>query len=80
MPPLGAKQRAQLPDRAFAYIDSQGRRRLLRATVRKAGGREVDALADEFLHGMPKPEKNFQVEVPGLPTGFPPPRPAALAS
>lgn len=28
MPPLGAKQRAQLPDRAFAYIDSRGRRRL----------------------------------------------------
>jgi class 3 adenylate cyclase len=28
MPPLGAKQRAQLPDSAFAYIDSQGRRRL----------------------------------------------------
>ncbi len=28
MPPLGAKERAQLPDRAFAYIDSQGRRRL----------------------------------------------------
>jgi class 3 adenylate cyclase len=28
MPPLGAKQRAQLPDSAFAYIDSSGRRRL----------------------------------------------------
>ncbi|MDP9262677.1 MAG: adenylate/guanylate cyclase domain-containing protein [Actinomycetota bacterium] len=28
MPPLGAKERAQLPDRAFAYIDSSGRRRL----------------------------------------------------
>src|SRR3954451_10115722 len=28
MPPLGAKQRAQLPDSAFAYIDSTGRRRL----------------------------------------------------
>jgi class 3 adenylate cyclase len=28
MPPLGAKERAQLPDRAFAYIDSQGLRRL----------------------------------------------------
>jgi class 3 adenylate cyclase len=28
MPPLGAKERAQLPDRAFAYIDSAGRRRL----------------------------------------------------
>jgi class 3 adenylate cyclase len=28
MPPLTAKQRAQLPDSAFAYIDSQGRRRL----------------------------------------------------
>jgi class 3 adenylate cyclase len=28
MPPLGAKERAQLPDSAFAYIDSQGRRRL----------------------------------------------------
>jgi len=25
MPPLGAKQRAQLPDSAFAYIDSTGR-------------------------------------------------------
>ena len=28
MPPLGAKERAQLPDRAFAYIDSRGQRRL----------------------------------------------------
>jgi class 3 adenylate cyclase len=28
MPPLGAKERAQLPDTAFAYIDSRGRRRL----------------------------------------------------
>jgi class 3 adenylate cyclase len=28
MPPLGARERAQLPDRAFAYIDSGGRRRL----------------------------------------------------
>jgi len=28
MPTLSAKERAQLPDRAFAYIDSAGRRRL----------------------------------------------------
>src|SRR6478736_6147829 len=28
MPPLRAKERAQLPDSAFAYIDSGGRRRL----------------------------------------------------
>jgi class 3 adenylate cyclase len=28
MPPLGAKERALLPDSAFAYIDSRGRRRL----------------------------------------------------
>jgi class 3 adenylate cyclase len=28
MPPLSAKERAALPDRAFAYIDSRGRRRL----------------------------------------------------
>lgn len=28
MPPLGTKERAQLPDKAFAYIDSGGRRRL----------------------------------------------------
>jgi class 3 adenylate cyclase len=28
MPPLRASERAQLPDSAFAYIDSQGRRRL----------------------------------------------------
>ena len=28
MPPLSAKERAQLPDSAFAYIDSSGRRRL----------------------------------------------------
>ncbi len=28
MPPLGARERAQLPDSAFAYIDSSGRRRL----------------------------------------------------
>jgi hypothetical protein len=28
MPPLRAKERARLPDSAFAYIDSSGRRRL----------------------------------------------------
>lgn len=28
MPPLSSKERAKLPDRAFAYIDSRGRRRL----------------------------------------------------
>jgi class 3 adenylate cyclase len=28
MPPLTAKERAELPDRCFAYIDSQGKRRL----------------------------------------------------
>jgi len=28
VPPLGAKQRANLPDSAFAYIDSTGKRRL----------------------------------------------------
>jgi class 3 adenylate cyclase len=28
MPRLGAKERAKLPDRAFAYVDSRGRRRL----------------------------------------------------
>ena len=28
MPPLGARERARLPDSAFAYIDSEGRRRL----------------------------------------------------
>jgi class 3 adenylate cyclase len=28
MPPLGAKERAELPDSAFAYIDSKGHRRL----------------------------------------------------
>ena len=28
MAPLSAKERAQLPDSAFAYIDSRGRRRL----------------------------------------------------
>jgi class 3 adenylate cyclase len=28
VPPLSAKERAQLPDRAFAYVDSHGRRRL----------------------------------------------------
>jgi class 3 adenylate cyclase len=28
MPPLGSKDRAKLPDSAFAYVDSRGRRRL----------------------------------------------------
>jgi len=28
MPPLSARKRASLPDRAFAYVDSRGRRRL----------------------------------------------------
>ena len=33
MPYLTAKERRSLPDRAFAYIDSDGNRRLLR-TIR----------------------------------------------
>lgn len=28
MPPLGSRERAKLPDSAFAYVDSQGQRRL----------------------------------------------------
>ena len=39
MPRLSAKERAQLPDSAFAYVDSRGRRRLPihdAAHVRKA--------------------------------------------
>jgi hypothetical protein len=28
MPPLKARERAKLPDSAFAYIDSKGKRRL----------------------------------------------------
>lgn len=28
MPPLGSRERAQLPDSAFAYVDSHGKRRL----------------------------------------------------
>src|SRR5256886_1160152 len=41
MPPLGAKERAKLPDSAFAYIDSHGKRRLPihdAAHVRNADG------------------------------------------
>jgi class 3 adenylate cyclase len=75
MPPLGAKQRAQLPDRAFAYIDSRGRRRLPihdAAHVRNALARfsqvafEDDAARDRSRTRLLRAAKRYGI----VPIGF----------
>ena len=75
MPTLGAKERAGLPDRAFAYIDSQGGRRLPihdEAHVRNALARfgrvsfEDEAGRDRARMRLLKAAKKFGI----MPLGF----------
>ena len=75
MPPLTAKERAQLPDRAFAYIDSTGRRRLPihdAAHVRNALARfsqvafEDDAARDRARNRLLRAAKKHGI----MPLGF----------
>ena len=75
MATLTAKQRAQLPDRAFAYIDSQGKRRLPindAAHVRNALSRfdqvafEDDAARDRARFRLLNAAKKFGI----MPIGF----------
>ena len=75
MPPLGAKERARLPNSAFAYIDSQGRRVLPihdEAHVRNALARfsrvsfENEADRDEARMRLLKAAKRLGI----MPLGF----------
>jgi class 3 adenylate cyclase len=75
MPPLGAKERAQLPDSAFAYVDSRGNRRLPihdAAHVRNALSRfsqvafEDDAARDKARTRLLKAAKKYGI----VPIGF----------
>jgi class 3 adenylate cyclase len=75
MPPLRAKERAQLPDSAFAYIDSRGRRRLPihdASHVRNALARfgqvafEDDAARDEARNRLLRAAKKHGI----MPIGF----------
>src|SRR5215207_8078179 len=75
MPPLGAKERAQLPDSAFAYIDGRGRRRLPindAAHVRNALARfnqvafEDEAARDRARTRLLRAAKRFGI----VPVGF----------
>jgi class 3 adenylate cyclase len=75
MPPLRAKERAQLPDSAFAYIDSTGRRRLPihdAAHVRNALARfgqvafEDDAARDQARNRLLRAAKKHGI----MPIGF----------
>jgi len=72
---LGAKERAQLPDRAFAYIDSRGRRRLPihdASHVRNALGRfnqvafEDEAARDRARSRLLRAAKKHRI----MPIGF----------
>ena len=75
MPPLGAKERAKLPDSAFAYIDSKGRRRLPindESHVRNALSRfaqtdfEDDAARDKARTRLLRAAKKYGI----VPIGF----------
>jgi len=75
VPPLSARERANLPDSAFAYIDSQGRRRLPindASHVRNALARfnqvafEDEAARDEARTRLLRAAKKFSV----VPIGF----------
>ena len=75
MPPLGAKERAQLPDSAFAYVDSRGRRRLPindESHVRNALARfgqvvfEDDAARDKARTRLLRAAKKYGI----VPIGF----------
>src|ERR1700675_3522528 len=78
MPQLGGKARAQLPDSAFAYIDSGGRRRLPindEAHVRNALSRfnqtafEDEAARDRARTRLLKAAKKFGIVPIGFMTG-----------
>src|SRR6476620_4085839 len=78
MPPLGAKERAQLPDSAFAYVDSRGRRRLPindESHVRNALARfgqvefEDDAARDRARTRLLRPAQRYRVVPIGFITG-----------
>ena len=75
MPRLSPKKRARLPDRAFAYIDSRGRRRLPihdRAHVKNALARfnqvafETDAARELVRRRLLNAAKKFRI----VPVGF----------
>ena len=75
MPPLGAKERAKLPDSAFAYIDSRGQRRLPindESHVRNALSRfarvdfEDDAARDKARTKLLRAAKKYGI----VPIGF----------
>ncbi len=75
MPPLGAKERAKLPDSAFAYIDSRGQRRLPindESHVRNALSRfarvdfEDDAARDKARTRLLRAAKKYGI----VPIGF----------
>jgi class 3 adenylate cyclase len=78
MPELGEKARAQLPDSAFAYIDSRGQRRLPindEAHVRNALSRfnqvrfEDDAARDRARTRLLKAAKKYSIVPVGFMTG-----------
>jgi class 3 adenylate cyclase len=78
MPELGEKARAQLPDSAFAYIDSHGQRRLPindEAHVRNALSRfnqvrfEDDAARDRARTRLLKAAKKYSIVPVGFMTG-----------
>jgi class 3 adenylate cyclase len=78
MPPLSQKTRDQLPDRAFAYIDSHGRRRLPindEAHVRNALSRfnqtafEDEAARDRARMRLLKAAKRYGIVPVGFMTG-----------
>src|SRR5215211_6472308 len=75
MPRLGAKDRAQLPDSVFAYIDSRGRRRLPindASHVRNALARfnqvafEADAARDRARGRLPRAASKHGVMAVGF--------------
>lgn len=78
MPPLSARKRASLPDHAFAYIDSHGRRRLPihdKAHVRNALARfnqvvfESEAARERARTRLLKAAKKYRIVPIGFITG-----------
>src|SRR4029450_8741803 len=78
MSPLTPKKRARLPDRAFAYIDSRGRRRLPvhdKAHVKNALARfnqvifETDAAREQARRRLLHAAKKFRLMPGGFITG-----------
>src|SRR3954453_4672821 len=82
VPPLNARERAQLPDSAFAYIDGEGRRRLPihdAAHVRNALARfgqvtfEDDDARERARARLLRAAKKFGIVPVGFVTGQLPP-------